>query len=76
LQSALSGQASQSNDGGKAAQKMYDTHEFGKLKGQIIRLQQEAARIDSTLGTRTRVLAVPSAAFPVRADDGPAFSKY
>ena len=73
LQSALPGQASASHGGSK---KMYDTHEFGKLKGQITRLQREAARIDSTLGTRTRVLAVPSPAFPIRADDGPAFSKY
>ena len=63
-------------DTDKAAPQMYNTHEFGKLKGQIVQLQKEAARIDSTLGTRTRVLAVPSPAFPVRADDGPAFSKY
>jgi hypothetical protein len=55
---------------------MYNTQDFGKLKGQIIQLQKEAARIDSSIGTRTRVLAVPSPAFPVRADDGPAFSKY
>lgn len=76
LQSALSGQASEREDTDKAAPQMYNTHEFGKLKGQIVQLQKEAARIDSTLGTRTRVLAVPSPAFPVRADDGPAFSKY
>lgn len=56
--------------------KPYDTREFGKLKGQIIALQKEAARIDGVMGTRTRVLAVPSPAFPVRADDGPALSKY
>ena len=76
LQSALSGQASKGNDSSAAARKMYNTHEFGKLKGQISKLQKEASRIDITIGTRTRVLAVPSPAFPIRADDGPAFSKY
>jgi hypothetical protein len=60
----------------QAAYRPYDTHEFGKLKGQIIALQKEAARIDGVMGTRTRMLAVPSPAFPVRADDGPALSKY
>ena len=73
LQSALGGQGA---GDAKEGFKPYDTHEFGKLKGQIIALQKEAARIDGVMGTRTRVLAVPSPAFPVRADDGPAFSKY
>lgn len=78
LQSALGGKGSADagSSGRDQARKMYNTQDFGKLKGQIIQLQKEAARIDSSIGTRTRVLAVPSPAFPVRADDGPAFSKY
>jgi len=51
---------------------------FGRLKGNIRSLQKEAERIDSVLGTRTRVTQAMEPAFPVRAEDKyiPEFSRY